>query len=290
MATTLGCAREFAQVRPCLFRGLRGIMRMHANGGINERIPIGQADGGFQIRRAVAGADGHHALHARRAGAFDGLVAIGVEFGIVQVDVGIAPTSLQPRPDRNVFQEARQHRLAAVHRSGHDHAVRFDAFQFARLQIGDDHHFAADQVCSGVYASAMPATMVRGCPSPISTFICISLSGILDWLRGQYLAHAQIHFQEIVDSDFRRPFRGGRGFGFLTHQHLLRRGDFGFQFPHPVDRWFELNTRENAGYFADFLPSRQPAPRQRSEPEGFDGLRHAELLPRSCGAFRGSTG
>ena len=49
----------------------------------------GQAQGGFQIRRTVAGADGHHALHAGLAGARDHFVAVGVELLVVQVAVRI---------------------------------------------------------------------------------------------------------------------------------------------------------------------------------------------------------
>ena len=62
---------------------------MDPDGGVDERIALGQADGRFQVGRTVAGADGQHALHAGRARAFDGLVAVGVELAIVQVDVGI---------------------------------------------------------------------------------------------------------------------------------------------------------------------------------------------------------
>ena len=52
----------------------------------------------------------------------------------------------QLRPDRNVFQESRQHRLAALGRSRHDHAVRLQSFQLAWRQVGHDHHFASDQL------------------------------------------------------------------------------------------------------------------------------------------------
>ena len=62
---------------------------MDADGGVDERIAVGQADGDFEIRRTVAGADGHHAFHAGGAGALDSLLAVGVELGVVQVDVGI---------------------------------------------------------------------------------------------------------------------------------------------------------------------------------------------------------
>ena len=80
---------QLAQPREGFGRGLGGIVRMHADGGVDERIALGQPDGGFQVGRAVAGADGHHALHAGGAGALDHLLAVGVELGVVQVAVGI---------------------------------------------------------------------------------------------------------------------------------------------------------------------------------------------------------
>ena len=62
---------------------------MHADGGVNKWIAVGQADGRFQVGRAVAGADGQHAVDAGGAGARDGLLAVVVELGVVQVAVGI---------------------------------------------------------------------------------------------------------------------------------------------------------------------------------------------------------
>ena len=49
-------------------------------------------------------------------------------------------------PDRDIFEESGQHRLAAFDARRHDHAVRFDAPQFARLQIGHDHDLAAEHL------------------------------------------------------------------------------------------------------------------------------------------------
>ena len=42
--------------------------------------------------------------------------------------------------------KAGQDGLAPFNRCGHDHAVRFDALQFARLQVGDDHHLAVQEL------------------------------------------------------------------------------------------------------------------------------------------------
>src|SRR2546430_16685914 len=53
----------------------------------------------------------------------------------------------QLRPDRHVFQETCQHRLAVfAHGRSDDHAVRFQPAQLARLQVGHNHYFAADEI------------------------------------------------------------------------------------------------------------------------------------------------
>ena len=64
-------------------------MRLNPNRGVDEWVPVGQANGRIQVGRTVAGADGQHVFDARRARAFDGFLAVGVELRVVQVDVGI---------------------------------------------------------------------------------------------------------------------------------------------------------------------------------------------------------
>ena len=65
--------------------------------------------------------------------------------------------------------------------------------------------------------------MVRGSGSPISTFMCSSLSEPLTRSAEQHLPDAQIHLEEIVDGDLaassvlRRP----AGAGVLAEQHRL---------------------------------------------------------------------
>ena len=113
MASTLGCAASSRMRVEGFVRRLRRIVRMDADGGVDERIAIGQADGGFEIGRTVAGADGHHALDAGRARALDDGVAVGVELWIVQMDSANRSASLQARPDGDVFEEAGEHGLAA---------------------------------------------------------------------------------------------------------------------------------------------------------------------------------
>src|SRR5262249_11905115 len=48
---------------------------------------------------------------------------------------------------RNVLQESREHRLALIaDRGSHDHTVRFEPAQLARLEVGHQNHFASDQL------------------------------------------------------------------------------------------------------------------------------------------------
>jgi hypothetical protein len=83
----LGVSGQLAQTREGLRRGFGSVVRMHPDGGDDERIALGLADGRFQIGRAVARADGHHALDARGQRALDYRLAVGVEFRVVQMNV-----------------------------------------------------------------------------------------------------------------------------------------------------------------------------------------------------------
>ena len=77
---------------------------MNADGRVNERILAGQPDAGFEIGRAVAGADGQDALDSGRAGALDRGGTVRVKFLVVQMAVRIddrhfnrAPTGISSR-------------------------------------------------------------------------------------------------------------------------------------------------------------------------------------------------
>src|ERR1017187_8463601 len=73
-------------------------MRMHAHGCVDEGVLPGQAQGGFQVRRTAARADGHHALDASLAGALDHLVAVRVELLVIQMAVRIDQLHLRRAP------------------------------------------------------------------------------------------------------------------------------------------------------------------------------------------------
>ncbi len=62
---------------------------MNAHGSVDEFVPIGKPDSGFQIRRSFARADRHHGFDAGRPRPRDGFVAVGIELTIVQMAVGI---------------------------------------------------------------------------------------------------------------------------------------------------------------------------------------------------------
>src|SRR5690242_16417183 len=100
----LRMTRQRAQPLKCVFGRLRRIVRMDAHGGVQERVPLRQANRGFQIGRTVAGPNRHQPFNPRRAGALDGLFAVFVELLVVQMAMGIdqlhfsrAPTGMSSR-------------------------------------------------------------------------------------------------------------------------------------------------------------------------------------------------
>src|SRR5580658_1408220 len=62
---------------------------MHAYRCVNEIVLAGEAQGGFQVWRTVAGADGHHAFDAGLAGAREHFGAVRIELLVVQMAVRI---------------------------------------------------------------------------------------------------------------------------------------------------------------------------------------------------------
>src|SRR6185437_7236342 len=114
----------------------------------------------------------------------------------------------QARAYRDVFEEAGEDRLAAFERGGDDHAVRFDASEFARVQIGDDYDFAADEFFRFVgfcYAGDDGSRFwFADIDFQVEEFI-----GSLDRLGGFDQTYSEIDFREIVELDFgrRRVYR-----------------------------------------------------------------------------------
>src|SRR5580704_13242294 len=51
----------------------------------------------------------------------------------------------QSRSHRHIFEETRQHSLAALQRRGHNHSVRFQSPKFSRRKVRHDYHFPPDQ-------------------------------------------------------------------------------------------------------------------------------------------------
>src|SRR4051794_16983166 len=165
--------RQIPQARKRLLSRLRRVVGVHADGGINERIPFGEADGDLQIGGSIRRADGQQARDTGRQGAFDCLLAIFVKLGIVQMAVRIdqrhfrrAPTGISSwKPARTGLPSPTE--AATI--------IPLDSMPFSfrgwRLATITTLRLMRS---AGPYASAMPATMVRGCGSPISTVICMS--------------------------------------------------------------------------------------------------------------------
>jgi len=81
-----------------LGRGLRGVVRMDADGGVHKRIAVGQPDSGFKIRRPVAGADRHHASDTGGERALDYRLAVFFKLRVVQVAVRIDQVHFRRAP------------------------------------------------------------------------------------------------------------------------------------------------------------------------------------------------
>jgi hypothetical protein len=77
---------------------------MNADGAIERRVSIGEADASFKIGRAVAGADGDHMLDARVERALDDFVAIGGELVIIEMAMGIDEHLFQASVIRHVSE------------------------------------------------------------------------------------------------------------------------------------------------------------------------------------------
>src|ERR1700694_4432930 len=77
---------------------------MNANRRGERRIPISHSNASFQIRRAVASANGNHVFDSCLKGACDHFLTVGVELRTVEMAVGVdqahlslAPTGMSSR-------------------------------------------------------------------------------------------------------------------------------------------------------------------------------------------------
>ena len=193
---------------------------MHADGGVEAGIALCQTDGGFEIGRPVAGADGHHAFDAGGAGALQHLVAVGVELGIVQVDVRVdqrhfkrAPTGMSSwkpastglpslteaatiMPLDSIPCSLRGCRLATMT------TLRFD-------QVGGGVGFGD----AGDNGARLRLADVHG---HVHEFV-----GAFDGLGGEDQAHAEVDFEEVVDGDLVAGLDRRRCLCHLAEQGLL---------------------------------------------------------------------
>ena len=93
-----GMREQIAQTVEGFVCRFGGVVGMDSDGRIDERIAIGQPDRGFEIGRAVAGADGHEAFDSGRLGALDHGLAIFGELFVIEMTVGIDQLHLRRAP------------------------------------------------------------------------------------------------------------------------------------------------------------------------------------------------
>ena len=91
----LRMAGQIAQARERIGRRLRGIVRMHADRGVDERVALGLLYGHIQF---AAGTDRHHRFHARGQRALDDLRAVRIELLVIQVTMRIDQAHFKRAP------------------------------------------------------------------------------------------------------------------------------------------------------------------------------------------------
>src|SRR6266700_5545957 len=83
-------------------------------------------------------------------------ISRAIRTNISSTDRRVAPirhltrVSLQPRPQRYIFQKPRKHGSSTFERCCNDHSIRFQAPQLSWRKIGNDHDFASDQSFGGI--------------------------------------------------------------------------------------------------------------------------------------------
>src|SRR5450432_556044 len=157
---------------------LRRIVRVDPNRRIERRILVRQSNTGLEIGRAIAGTDSDHVFHSGRERPFDHLIAIGVKLRAVQVTVGVdqahfnrAPIGMSSRKPASTGLPPSTDAATIMPLDSMPRSLR--GWRFATITTLRPIN------CSGVYASAIPATKVRGSASAMSTFKCSSLSAPL---------------------------------------------------------------------------------------------------------------
>src|SRR5579872_1793183 len=171
----LGMRKELRHANQRFFCRLRRIVRMYPDRRVEGRVPFRHANSRFEVGRTFTRADRHHLSHARLQRALDYLVAIRIKVGAVEMAVRIdqhyfkrAPTGTSSRkPARTGLPPSSEAATIMPCDS------RPRSFRGARLATITTFR---PSIFSGSYASAIPATIVRGAGSPMSTFKCSNLS------------------------------------------------------------------------------------------------------------------
>src|SRR5579863_690354 len=137
---------------------------------------------------------------------------------------------LQPCPNRHILEKACQYWLSALQRCGHDHAIGLQSAQFARSEVGDDDHFAADQRFGRVgFGDSGQDLPHFGADVDLKPQELVGLGHALGDLHH---ADPQLDLREVVDGDLladsgRRTYRRTRlrrSHRHLSHQIYFRRG------------------------------------------------------------------
>src|SRR6185312_6975108 len=116
------------------------------------------------------------------------------------MSVGIDQHLFQASAYGNVFEEAGQHRLAFfANRGRDDHAIRLDAPQLTRLEIGDDHNLHANDLLRRILLGDSGDN--RAYLSADINFELEQLIGAFNLFRRLHLSNTKFHFGKIVDGD-----------------------------------------------------------------------------------------
>src|SRR5882724_509450 len=176
---------------------------------------------------------------------------------------------------------------------GDDHAVGFDAAEFARREIHDDRDFAADQFLGFVElrdAGANLADLGANVHGEFQQFI-----SAYDTLGGLDLPDAHFDFGKILDANFLRG--GGRGGSSSATRdgRACRRGSrdrrglllrFVFHGFHPLNGFRFFNARKKCLRFAQRRARVELTPAECVQFVRTKVARLSKQRPNLCGAFR----
>ena len=197
----LGMREQIGQAFEIVRARFRGIMRMNADCGVKCRVFLGEPETGFQIGRTVAGTDRQHVLDAGGECALDHGLAIFVEFGAVQVAVGVNETHLRRAPTGTSSRKPASTGLppssdAATIMPFDSMPRNFRGWRFATITTLRPT-ICFGRVRFGDAGDDGPRLFFADVHLHVQKFV-----GAFHSLGADHLADAQVHFHEIVDARF----------------------------------------------------------------------------------------